>query len=134
VRPLGFRDDPDRLLRAADLLVMPSSREGLSLAVLEAMAHGLPPVVSDGPGNPDAVGDAGVVFPVGDVGALEQALARLTADHEERRRLGKAARVRAEQDFSLERFLADMDAVFEAVLATGPGQAAAGARASGAAE
>lgn len=125
VRPLGFRDDPARLLRAADLLVMPSSREGLSLAVLEAMAHGVPPVVSDGPGNPDAVGDAGVVFPAGDAGALEEALARLAADAGERRRLGATARSRAEEQFSLERFLADMREVFESVLAkeTGPGTA-----------
>ena len=129
VHPLGFRDDPDRLLAASDVLVMPSSREGLSLAVLEAMAHGVAPVVSDGPGNPDAVGEAGLVFPAGDVGALEDSLVRLTADDAERQRLGRAARDRAEREFSLDRFLADMERVFEAVLATGPARGDAGVRA-----
>ena len=65
----------DRLLAAADAFVMPSEREGLSLAVLEAMGRGLPVVVSDGAGNPEAVGDAGIVVPLGDVSALAAALA-----------------------------------------------------------
>jgi glycosyltransferase involved in cell wall biosynthesis len=116
VRALGFRRDPERLLAAADILVMPSEREGLSLAVLEAMAAGLAPVVSDGPGNPEAVGDAGVVVPVGDVAALASALERLAGDPEERTRLGAAARARAEAEFSIERFLADMRRAFLEVL------------------
>lgn len=116
VRPLGFRDDPERLLAAADLFVMPSEREGLSLAVLEAMAHGLAVVVSDGPGNPDAVGDAGVVHPVGDLGALTDALVRLGADPAERARLGAAARERARERFTVERFLADMRRELHAAL------------------
>ena len=129
VRPLGFRQDADRLLRAADLLVMPSSREGLSLAVLEAMAHGVPAVVSDGPGNPDAVGDSGLVFPTGDVGALEEALVRLARDESERRRLGSAARERAIREFALDRYLADVNRLFESVLATATGPGGAGVRA-----
>ncbi len=116
VHALGFRRDPERLLAAADILVMPSEREGLSLAVLEAMAAGLAPVVSDGPGNPEAVGEAGVVVPVGDVSALASALERLAGDPEERTRLGAAARARAEAEFSIERFLADMRRAFLEVL------------------
>ncbi len=96
-RVLGFRDDPERLLAAADVFVMPSRHEGLSFAVLEAMAGGLPCVVSDGPGNPEAVGDAGVVVPSGDEAALRAALVRLAADPAERERLGRAARERASQ-------------------------------------
>jgi glycosyltransferase involved in cell wall biosynthesis len=124
VRFLGYRRDPERVLAAADVFVMPSEREGLSLAVLEAMAHGLAVVVSDGPGNPEAVGDAGLVFPVGDVAALADALARVTADAEERTRLSSAARSRARQSFSLDRWLADMETVFASVVAParGPGR------------
>ena len=59
VRILGQREDPSRLLAAADIFVMPSQREGQSVAVLEAMRAGLALVVSDGVGNPEAVGDAG---------------------------------------------------------------------------
>ena len=63
---------------------MPSEREGLALAVLEAMAHERPLVVSDGLGNPEAVGAAGAVVPVGDVPALADAMGRLAANPAER--------------------------------------------------
>jgi glycosyltransferase involved in cell wall biosynthesis len=106
VRPLGFRSDPGRLLAAADVFVLPSEREGLSFAVLEAMAHGLALVVADGAGNPEAVGDAGLVVPAGDVGALAAALRSLAVDSYERARLGAAARERALGSFGLERMLA----------------------------
>jgi glycosyltransferase involved in cell wall biosynthesis len=115
-RVLGARQDAQRLLAAADVFVMPSRREGLSMAVLEAMSHGLPTVVSDGPGNPEAVGDAGVVFPVGDARALAGALRRLAADRDERARLGSAARERVEQRFSRALFLERMAAVYGELL------------------
>jgi len=117
VRALGFEPDPSHLLAAADVFVMPSEREGLALALLEAMGHGLAIVASDGPGNPDAIGDAGLLCGVGDVDALAGALVRLAGDPEERRRLGAAARARAEAKFSLDRFLADMRRVFDAAIA-----------------
>lgn len=116
VRPLGFRSDTGRLLQAADIFVMPSQHEGLSLAVIEALAHALPVVVSDGPGNPEAVGPTGVVFPAGDIPAFTDALCNLAQDPERRRRLGAAARRRAETELSAERFLADMDRLFREVL------------------
>lgn len=106
IRPLGFRSDPGQLLAAADVFVLPSEREGLSFAVLEAMAHGLAMVVADGPGNPEAVGDAGVVVPAGDVGALAAALRSVAVDAFERARLGAAARERALGQFGLDRMLA----------------------------
>ena len=133
VRALGFEPDPSRLLAAADVFVMPSEREGLALALLEAMAHGLAIVASDGSGNPDAIGDAGLLCRVGDVDALAGALVRLAADPEERRRLGTAARARAEAKFSLDRFLADMRRVFDAAIpaSTPPPSPSAGRRAAG---
>ena len=115
VRVLGFRD-AGPLLRAADVFVMPSEREGQSLAVLEAMANGLAMVVSDGPGNPEAIGDAGVVVPVGDVAAWVDALARVTADADERKRLRLAARRRAEQRYDAERFRRDIEAIYDELL------------------
>src|SRR6185437_7787989 len=66
VRLLGHRSDVDRLLAAADVFVLSSWREGFSYALLEAMSAGVVPVVSDAPGNPEAVGEAGVVFRRGD--------------------------------------------------------------------
>ena len=70
IRVLGFRHDVGRLMSAANLFVLPSNREGLSLALLEAMSRSLVPVVAAGAGNPEAVGDTGIVVPPGDVDAL----------------------------------------------------------------
>jgi glycosyltransferase involved in cell wall biosynthesis len=128
VRVLGFRDDIPGLLAASDVFVMPSEREGLSLAVLEAMGRGTAVVVSDGAGNPEAVGDAGVVVPVGDVHALADALRGLEADPERRATLAAAGRARVRERYTAERWLADMDQVFADALGTGavraPGRAA----------
>lgn len=128
VRPLGFRRDADRLLAAADLFVLPSEREGLSFAVLEAMGHGLPMLVSDGAGNPEAVGDAGVVVPFGDPVALARALERLAADAGERARLGAAARERVRTAFPREALLAGVRDAYAAAL-TAPGRGAGAGRA-----
>ena len=114
VRVLGFRDDPEALLAAADVFVMPSRREGLSFAVLEAMGHGLAMVVSDGAGNPEAVGDAGLVLPYGDEGAFARAFAELAADGARRAALGRRARERVAERFTVERLLAGVGAAYAA--------------------
>jgi glycosyltransferase involved in cell wall biosynthesis len=117
VRPLGQRGDLGDLYAAADLFLLPSHREGMSFALLEAMAHGLAPVVADGTGNAETVGAAGVVFPAGDVAAMAERLAELAADPEGRARLGEAARERVRTELSLDRFLAGTRAQYEAALA-----------------
>jgi glycosyltransferase involved in cell wall biosynthesis len=124
VRVLGYRDDAARLLEAADVFVLPSAREGQSFALLEAMSHGLPPVVADGSGNAETVGDAGLVYPYGDAEALAEALAGLASDPAERARVGEAARARARADFSLERFRERVEQEYRAAL-TAPGRDAA---------
>jgi glycosyltransferase involved in cell wall biosynthesis len=116
VRPLGHRDDVEDLYDAADLFLLPSHREGMSLALLEAMAHGLAPVVADGAGNAETVADAGLVFAAGDSEAMASALASLAADPAERARLGGAARARLEGDLSVERFRERTGAQYEAAL------------------
>ncbi len=75
VRLEGWRADPHACLGAADVFVLPSLREGLPLALLEAMAVGLPIVASAVGGIPDALGSTGSLVPPGDVAALAQALA-----------------------------------------------------------
>jgi glycosyltransferase involved in cell wall biosynthesis len=116
VWPLGRRDDPETLLAAADVLVLPSRREGMSMAVLEAMARGIPAVVSDAPGNPETVGDAGVVVAGGDSNALATALAGLAGDPGRRRRLGAAGRARVAGELSAERMVAATRALYEEAL------------------
>ena len=89
--------------RQSGFLVIPSRQEGLSNALLEAMASGLPSVVSDIPGNTAAVrnGVDGLVVPVGDVEALASAMVEMYRDSTLRMRLGRAARERVETTFSL---------------------------------
>lgn len=117
VRALGHREDLESLYAAADLFLLPSHREGMSFALLEAMAHGLAPVVADGTGNAETVGAAGVVFPAGDVGAMSAQLAELARDAEARARLGTAARERIAGELSLDRFLEGTREQYEAAIA-----------------
>jgi len=94
-----LEDVPDRdlpgLYAAAEVFASPSSYEGFGLAVAEAMAAGLPVVAGEGSAVPEVVGDAGVLVPARDEGALAAALARLLADPGARRALGDRARARA---------------------------------------
>ena len=115
IRPLGHRDDVEALYAAADLFVAPSLREGMSFALLEAMSHGLVPVVSDGPGNTEAVGEAGVLFPAADAEALSARLLELAAEPAARDRLGAAARERVRSEHGANRFLDRMRELYEAV-------------------
>ncbi|UCH33715.1 MAG: glycosyltransferase [Armatimonadota bacterium] len=98
VRFLGFRDDIPRLLSALDCFVLPSLSEGLSIATMEAMAAGLPVVVTDSGGPSDLVehGETGLVVPPGDASALSAAIATVLREPELARRLGAAARRRAQ--------------------------------------
>jgi glycosyltransferase involved in cell wall biosynthesis len=117
VRPLGHREDLDDVFAAADLFLLPSHREGMSFALLEAMAHGLAPVVADGTGNVETVGEAGLVFPAGDLEAMSDRLFDLSEDAGAREGLGNAARERIRDELSLERFLSGTRALYEAALA-----------------
>jgi len=116
IRPLGFREDLSDLYAAADLFLLPSHREGMSFALLEAMAHGLAPVVADGPGNAETVAEAGVIFPAGDLDAMSSRLAELAADPDARARLGSAARERIRTELGLEKFLSGTKQQYEIAL------------------
>jgi glycosyltransferase involved in cell wall biosynthesis len=116
VLPLGHRPDLPRLLAAADVFVQPSEREGMSLALLDAMAHGLAVVAADGPGNPEAIGDAGLLFAAGDEPALVAALIRLSLEPDLRASLGTMAGARAREQFGAERFVAQTRAVYAVAL------------------
>jgi glycosyltransferase involved in cell wall biosynthesis len=116
VRPLGFRKDTRKLLAAADFFVLPSRREGLSFALLDAMSLGLPAVVADAPGNRDAIGEAGIVVPGGDVTGFGRAFKRLAADEFERRALGVRARARVEREFAAAQMLRRTREIYESVL------------------
>ncbi len=114
---LGRRRDVPRLLGAADLFVLTSRREGLALSLLEAMAHGLAPVITRLPENVEAVGETGVAVPAGDVNALEAALRRLAGDASAREALGARARQRVVELFDADAMTRRTRAVYDSVLA-----------------
>jgi len=116
VRVLGQRSDVANLLAAADFFVLMSEREGLSFALLEAMAQGLPAIVADIPENREAVGDSGIAVPYGDEKAIAAAMARL-GDADERASLAERARRRVAEQFSAEEMITRTRAVYEGVLA-----------------
>jgi glycosyltransferase involved in cell wall biosynthesis len=105
VRFVGFRDDFATLLPGLDVLVHPAAREGLGLAVLEAMAAGVPVVATAVGGIGDAVRDGaeGLLVAAGDGLGLVTAIERVAGDPVLRRRLGTAGRSRAEREFSIAR-------------------------------
>ncbi|HSL52672.1 MAG TPA: glycosyltransferase family 4 protein [Candidatus Deferrimicrobiaceae bacterium] len=102
--------DAARGLPALDLYVSASHREGLPLALLEAMVCGLPVLATRVPGHVDVVEDGvtGVLVPPGDPAGLAAAAVELLEDPTRRRALGEAGRARAETHFALSRLLAEM--------------------------
>jgi glycosyltransferase involved in cell wall biosynthesis len=119
VRFLDQRSDVPSLLRLADLAVHCSHEEGSSNAVLEAMAAGLPLVVTDAGGNAEAVLDGvnGLVVPPRDPAALAAAILRIVKDPTLASRFGAAARQRVEAEYSLKVCLEKYERLYRALLA-----------------
>jgi glycosyltransferase involved in cell wall biosynthesis len=94
---LGYRADPAAVLAAADVFVLTSRHEGLPIALLEAMALGVAPVVTAVGGIPEVVTDGhdALLVPPGDVAAVVAAIRRLADEPGTRRRLGAGAMRRA---------------------------------------
>lgn len=119
VHLLGPRRDLDRIYPAVDVFLMPSKREGLSFAVLEAMAAGLALVVTDIPGNTEAVGSAAKLIPCDDSEALAEAVILLASNAAERQRLGSAALIRVQSEFTAASFRTGVEAAYQSALMRG---------------
>jgi len=121
----GFRLDVQDILSEATMSVLPChAGEGLSNAILEAMAAGLPVVATTVGGNPELVADGrtGLLVPPRDPGALANAMSLLLADPRKAQGFGAAGKHRVETEFSLERMVHDTEHFYLRALNRDSGQ------------
>ena len=114
----GAIKDVSAYLRAADAFVLPSAVEGMSNALLEAMAHGLPCIASRVSGSEDLIEDGvnGFLVPVDDVKELAGAFRRLMDDPVLRRDMGTAARRTIEQSYTIDRIAQRIRALYDEII------------------
>lgn len=115
---LGFRNDIGDLFQACDLVTLPSLYEGLSIALLEAMAAGRPIVTTTIPSNVEVTrgGEGAVLVPPMDPQALRDALRSLRSDPGRRQELAKKALARFDESYTQERMLESYLALYRSLL------------------
>lgn len=118
----GFREDADSVTYQFDIFCLVSESEGLSSAILAAMAAGLPIVASRVGGNPELVesGVNGFLVPAGDAEALAAALRQLLESRELREEMGRAGLQRVRESFTLERKIDETLQSYAELLANSP--------------
>jgi glycosyltransferase involved in cell wall biosynthesis len=114
---LGFQESVVPLAAAADLVVLPSLREGFGMSLAEAAALGRPAVATDTRGGRAVIepGVTGLLVPVGEAGELADAVLRLLRDPEEATRMGAAGQRRAGERFTREAVLSAYLEEYEAL-------------------
>lgn len=122
VELVGHREDVGEWLDAADVVAIPSRREAMSMAMLEAMAHGRSVVATNVPGAREAIGeDAGALVAVEEPGALAEALAERLLDSALTDAEGRAARARVESAHDLRRVTAVIAELYTELMSLEPG-------------
>ena len=118
VRITGWADDVVELLRTLDVFVSASRSESFGIAMVEAMASGVPVVTTMTAGAREII-DAdktGLLVPIGDAEALADAICKLLDDPAKRERLATNARRTVSERFSLDRMVARTEQVYQEVL------------------
>ena len=113
----GYRNDIPSILASLDCFVLSSHWEGFSLAVLEAMAAGLPVISTRVMGADEAIcnNETGLLVPIGDIEAMSQAMGRLIKNPTLARVFGAAARKRAATEFQYSRTVARIEQLYEEI-------------------
>jgi glycosyltransferase involved in cell wall biosynthesis len=104
LRFVGFATAPQEYMAAADVLCLPSYREGFGSVIIEAASVGIPAVASNIYGITDAIelGATGLLHAAGDVADLQSKMKQMMDDPESRAKMGANARLRARRSFSKE--------------------------------
>lgn len=112
--------EKDRLLEESSIFLFPSYNEGMPMALLEAMAYGMGIVTTSVGGIPQLIQDgvSGFLATPGDTEALASAIERLLTDDACLTACGRAAREKAESEYSMERHLAKLEAIYERACVT----------------
>lgn len=107
IRFLGYREDIDQLMKAADIFVLPSHFEGLPMSIAEAMLSGLPVISTKIRGPREQVDhkETGLLVPAGSVKELTRAMVWMMNNPKERQAMGQAGRKRALTYFTEQRQL-----------------------------
>ncbi len=118
-RLLGYRADATRILAGSDIFVMASVQEGYPIALMEALAAGLPVVATDAGEAPNAVhsGVEGFIVPRGDSAALAESLTKLARDADLRASMATAAAARG-PDFDISKAVRRTMEIYRALIAT----------------
>jgi glycosyltransferase involved in cell wall biosynthesis len=119
IRFVGYRRDVPEVMRGLDVLVLASDAEPCGRVLFEAMASGTAIVATDSGGTPEIVRDdrEGLLVPPRDPAALARAVATLAGDRALRARLGTAGVARVAAEFTIERYVALTQAVYDEALA-----------------
>lgn len=117
-RFLGLREDMDRLYAAADIVVLPSSYEGLPNVVMEAQLRGLPVIAAAAPGTIELVHDGrtGLTYPVGDSTELARLLERLFSNPDLAKMLGEQGREMMVNEFSVRQMADQFEQLYESLI------------------
>lgn len=118
VRFLGWQRDLPRIYAASDVFLLTSRNEGTPVALIEAMAAGVPGVSTDVGGVRDVISesDLGIRAPSGEAGALADAVHTLLGRPDLRRHMGERARQSVLQRYSLDRLAGDIAALYRELL------------------
>jgi glycosyltransferase involved in cell wall biosynthesis len=111
----GMRSDARRFYQIMDVFLLTSFSEGTAMTLLEAMASGVPSLVTDVGGNPEIVsdGETGFIVPSEDSNALAGSILNILGKHSIRETMGRAARKRFEERFSVHKMVLEYQKLYE---------------------